>query len=660
MPEYLAPGVYVEEVSFRAKSIEGVSTTTTGFVGPTRYGPVDLEPDVSRASSSSSAPTATGGCSSYAAEKDVSVALDPMDNYMWHAVRAFFEKGGKRLYVQRVFRGLLDEDDPAFDDSQADGRSNDGRAAAVLPSGGDPRTALRIKARFPGAAGGRRVRVTLRLGPNALTGATGTPRVTGLRDHDVVYILPEASPLASPLAGDFYRAVRRLDDTGAPQWSFTNATDTLQLATDLEPSTIGGDQVRDRDGHRHRDAERPRHALAGVVELPLDPEHELAGAPDSLFDRFAERPENLSLARTVPITITAGRARRRRRRRARRAVRRGALAPRPADPARRPEGPVHGRRALRRPPARRRQRRPPADGDGVRGRPRTRRAASKTGLKSLEDIEDISIVAAPGLHLRLRRRLPAPTRDDHPAADRPRRADALPDRGARLRRRPVHLRGARDARRSSTPSTPRSTTRGCGSWTRSRQREIDLPPSGFVAGIYARNDVQRAVYKAPANEVVTLAHRLRDAAQQGPAGGPQPRGHQLLPLLRGPRLPALGRAHDHVGPRVEVRQPAPLLRLPRALDRPRHAVGGVRAQRRGAVGQRAPHDRGLPVQRVADGRAARRQAGEGVLRQVRPLDDDPERPRQRPAGLPDRRRGAAPGRVRDLPHRPVDRGPRGC
>ena len=46
MPEYLAPGVYVEEVSFRAKSIEGVSTTTTGFIGPSRFGPVDLEPDV--------------------------------------------------------------------------------------------------------------------------------------------------------------------------------------------------------------------------------------------------------------------------------------------------------------------------------------------------------------------------------------------------------------------------------------------------------------------------------------------------------------------------------------------------------------------------------------------------------------------------------------
>lgn len=46
MPEYLAPGVYVEETSFRARSIEGVSTTTTAFVGPTRYGPIDLEPDI--------------------------------------------------------------------------------------------------------------------------------------------------------------------------------------------------------------------------------------------------------------------------------------------------------------------------------------------------------------------------------------------------------------------------------------------------------------------------------------------------------------------------------------------------------------------------------------------------------------------------------------
>ncbi len=39
-------------------------------------------------------------------------------------------------------------------------------------------------------------------------------------------------------------------------------------------------------------------------------------------------------------------------------------------------------------------------------------------------------------------------------------------------------------------------------------KEIALPPSGFVTGIYARNDTQRGVYKAPANEVVTGALRF--------------------------------------------------------------------------------------------------------------------------------------------------------
>jgi phage tail sheath protein FI len=37
------------------------------------------------------------------------------------------------------------------------------------------------------------------------------------------------------------------------------------------------------------------------------------------------------------------------------------------------------------------------------------------------------------------------------------------------------------------------------------EQEILLPPSGFVAGIYARNDTDHGVHKAPANEVVRQA-----------------------------------------------------------------------------------------------------------------------------------------------------------
>ena len=193
-----------------------------------------------------------------------------------------------------------------------------------------------------------------------------------------------------------------------------------------------------------------------------------------------------------------------------------------------------------------------------------------------------------------------------------------------MRYRIAVLDSRRRAERSRTSARMRAQARFdlCGALlpvghacsTRSRARRSTCRPAASCAGIYARNDINRAVYKAPANEVVNLAHRLRDAAEQGAAGRAQSRGHQLLPLLRGPRLPAVGRAHDQLRPRMEVRQPAALLRLSGALDRQRHAVGGLRAQRRAAVGQRPPHHRGLPAQRVADGRAAGRQAGEGVLR----------------------------------------------
>ena len=100
MPEYLAPGVFIEETSFRAKIIEGVSTTTTGFIGPTAFGPVSQEPDI------------LTSLSAFERLYDPFKAGDPLvfdgdaeaPNHLWHAVRAFFTEGGKRLYVSRVFK----------------------------------------------------------------------------------------------------------------------------------------------------------------------------------------------------------------------------------------------------------------------------------------------------------------------------------------------------------------------------------------------------------------------------------------------------------------------------------------------------------------------------------------------------------------------------
>ena len=99
MPEYLAPGVYVEETSFRSKSIEGVSTSTTGFVGPTRKGPIGVTPELV---------TSFGDFERiYGGLANLGFSTNP--NYLAHAVRAYFNEGGSRLYVSRVYvKGATD------------------------------------------------------------------------------------------------------------------------------------------------------------------------------------------------------------------------------------------------------------------------------------------------------------------------------------------------------------------------------------------------------------------------------------------------------------------------------------------------------------------------------------------------------------------------
>ena len=41
MPEYLAPGVYIEEVPFKSHPIEGVPTSTAAFVDIFQQGPLN-------------------------------------------------------------------------------------------------------------------------------------------------------------------------------------------------------------------------------------------------------------------------------------------------------------------------------------------------------------------------------------------------------------------------------------------------------------------------------------------------------------------------------------------------------------------------------------------------------------------------------------------
>jgi len=91
MPEYLAPGVYVEEFEIGAKPIEGVSTSTAGFVGMAERGPLNK-------------PTLVTSLGDYQRKFGDYLQKDPYKD-VWmlpYAVEGFFNNGGQRVYITRV------------------------------------------------------------------------------------------------------------------------------------------------------------------------------------------------------------------------------------------------------------------------------------------------------------------------------------------------------------------------------------------------------------------------------------------------------------------------------------------------------------------------------------------------------------------------------
>jgi uncharacterized protein len=122
----------------------------------------------------------------------------------------------------------------------------------------------------------------------------------------------------------------------------------------------------------------------------------------------------------------------------------------------------------------------------------------KTGLRALEDIPDVSIVAAPGYSAAISE------------GEAQSVSNALVSHAERMQYRIAVLDAGEGyalsevrAQRAQLDSTHAALYYP---WVRVldpvTDQQIVLPPSGFVAGIYARNDVENGVHKAPANEIV--------------------------------------------------------------------------------------------------------------------------------------------------------------
>ena len=85
MPQYLSPGVYVEEVEAGSRPIEGVGTSTAAFVGLAQRGPFN-------------APTLVTNWSQFA-----QTFGDFMEgSYLAHSVYGYFLNGGGACYVVRI------------------------------------------------------------------------------------------------------------------------------------------------------------------------------------------------------------------------------------------------------------------------------------------------------------------------------------------------------------------------------------------------------------------------------------------------------------------------------------------------------------------------------------------------------------------------------
>ena len=452
MPEYLAPGVYVEETSFRSKSIEGVGTSTTAFVGPTRRGPVDGTPEL--LTSLPDYERLYGSLENLG----FSDVPDPERqlNFVAHAARAYFENGGSLLYVVRAVSGA------------------DTALANLIVGAGDATTDAVVRAREPGAAynGVVRFRVATR--------AATVLSLNTASDGSLVSIsVPQVAP-APPVVTIFAKAGGAWADSAANALSLNDshghplppgstpgaAGATAQLLTlsvefdDADGYVQGWDELGFGDAHP---------SYVGTL-LAQDPTNRTAALENLIWFDIGTQITAFDLLAAVQ-----------------------ALTPQPGDSDPRGslllDGGTDGTA--------------PTDGDELTS------GTYASALAIVAGLEDVSIVATPG----------ASAYEDAQAIEAQLIAHAEARRAYRI--------AVLDAEPQLMPSDIRNSRARIDTkygalyypWVIVSNplarpgrddipKEISLPPSGFVSGIYARNDSQRGVFKAPANEVVTGALRF--------------------------------------------------------------------------------------------------------------------------------------------------------
>ncbi|WP_319549562.1 phage tail sheath subtilisin-like domain-containing protein [Desulfogranum marinum] len=499
MPEYLAPGVFVEEVSFRSKSIEGVPTSTTGFVGLARFGPV-YYPD----GPSSCEPRLI---TSFTEFERVYGGLEPIEvgenspgvarvPYLAHAVRAFFENGGKRVYISRIIKPR-NANDPSPDYGTAS------RSVAVSD------ITATWRARWPGAAGNVYVDTLIVRSKNlAYENKDGIVQAKSVKAGAVVEVI--AGGVSNPslvLNGNDSPVEANLrvvqvdeeglqtfvDNTGATP--SINKDDVIQLVEMKVRVTVNNERVAEYVG-LGASAEQKRD-ICKILQKD-DPEDQ--DAP--VWLHFDPTTSSDPVKKFLPALLVA----------ALQSNSNGRLQ--------------NGHDGVL----------PSADdfkGDKADLDDVTKKA---TGLEALGEIDDIAIVAIP---------------DSGDMGDVDTSfsiADKLVTHATNQKYRIAIVDGPKGSSLNEIRKFRGRFDSKYGAmyypWIRifdpmerfsqgAPPKQLNLPPSGFVAGIYARNDISRGVHKAPANEVVRGLTRFEINLNRGHNEIINPEGINALRFLDG-------------------------------------------------------------------------------------------------------------------------------
>lgn len=487
MPEYLSPGVYVEEIASGPRPIQGVSTSTAGFVGLTERGPT--RPKLV---------TSWGDYLRWFGD-----TLDPAVALMPHGVRGFFENGGRRAVIARVvsLNGAVE--------SSLDLPLQDAAGVAIANS------ALRLTAQGAGAWGDN-IAVWVRPATRADTAAV--PPRDWVRvslyyfrgGAPAQFVDPEdprniTNPLrVAPTAVEHYDNLTFDIGPSANVVTVLNTSSKLVHAAFVDPGTnlpIAGARVTDTMAPVQANAEVALPTATAGVNLvataiaapPAGTTIQVsvaAGTNANTYQFVVDdgiTPETYdNIADATPGDLLA-------------AVNGTSLLVTVAFVGGAPDRPTAvGPTALALPPLGTPNSAALSGGNNgaaitpadYAGNP----AAApdlRTGLAGLEIIDEINLLLAP-----------EEAREPTGAI-----TDALIDQCERLRERFAIISTPAGSGAVQNVMPPRDSSYGAVyyPWIRVGDRlngtEL-IPPSGHVAGIFARTDIERGVHKAPANEVV--------------------------------------------------------------------------------------------------------------------------------------------------------------